>query len=242
MKKWAVGIGIILLILAAIMLASYKTTFATPAVTQGPANMTQNLSPSAWDRTGNFTKGDVIMVEFLPNSFWAQDPGAFDEIDAGNGTILAVLYVDINITDPENTMSQYELWLTYDQTSNTFSVYNATALSFGEEINSTVLLPNGFNFTYTFYAGTAELSGTYYANVTSAGWPDDYRPNGTYVPSALELFYARTAFQVSQPYTNLLYVGYVTSAAGVMFLAYGLIRAKRKARTLTRNSRRPNSH
>ena len=231
MKKWAFAVGMILLLLTPILLTSYRTTYATPKVTQGPASTTDTSNLSAWECTGNFSANDVIMVEFLPNIFWAQNPGAFDVLDNG----MSVLYVDMNITDPKNSMSQYELWLTYDQTNNQFSVYNATALSFGEGVNSTVVLPNKFTMTYTFVAGTAQLNGTYFANVTFAGYVIDYRVDGTYKPAAFELFYVRTSLQLSQPYMNLLYVGYAIIPAGVIFLVYGGLKRTKPIRKTTQN-------
>jgi hypothetical protein len=219
MKNWAVAIGIILLVVTSILLTSYNRVYATPKVTQGLAS-TGDLS--TWECAGNFTKDDVIFVELLPNIFWAQNSAAFDILDNN----IPVMYVDMNITDPKNTMSQYELWLTYDKSLNRFSVYNASALSFGEGINSTIFLPNKFNVTYTFYAGRAMLNGTYLANITSAGYAINYRTEGTYKPAAFELFYARATFEVTQPYTNLLYIGYATTPLSVIFLAYGLKRTK----------------
>jgi hypothetical protein len=226
MKKWAIGIGIILLLVTSILLTSYNRVFATPKTTQGLAS-TGDLS--TWECAGNFTKDDVIFVELLPNIFWAENPSAFDILDNN----VPVMYVDLNITDPKNTMSQYELWLTYDQTTNRFSVYNASALSFGEGINSTIYLPNKFNVTYTFYAGRAMLNGTYFANITSAGYAIDYRADGTYKPAAFELFYARTTFDLSQPYTSMLYIGYATIPSSIIFLVYGGLKRTKPTRKVS---------
>jgi len=225
-KRWAVAVGLLLLLLASVLLTSYKTIYATPKVTQGPASTTDTSNLSAWECTGNFSENDVIMVEFLPNIFWAENPAAFDVLD----NRMPVLYVDMNITDPKNNMSQYELWLTFDQTNNHFSVINVTALSFGEGINSTVVVPNKFTMTYTFIAGTAQLNGTYFANATFVGFMVDYRANGTYKPAVFELFYARTVLQLSQPYASLLYVGYAIIPAGVIFLIYGGLKRTKPTR------------
>jgi len=225
-KRWAVAVGLLLLLLVPVLLTSYKTIYATPEVTQGSASTTDTSNLSAWECTGNFSANDVIMVEFLPNIFWAQNPAAFDVLD--NGT--PVLYVDMNITDPKSNMSQYELWLTYDRTNNRFSVINVTALSLGEGINSTVFVPNKFTMTYTFIAGTAKLNGTYFANVTFVGFAVNYRANGTYKPAAFELFYARTVLQLSQPYASLLYVGYAIIPAGAIFLVYGVLKRTKPTR------------
>jgi hypothetical protein len=237
-KKWAVAIGLLLLLLAPVMLTSYKTIYASAKVTQGLASTNNSSNLSAWECTGNFSANDVIMVELLPNIFWAQNPAAFDLLDDGRN----VLYLDMNITDPEESMSQYELWLTYDQTYSRFSVINVTALSLGEGINDTVVLPNKFNMTYTFVAGTAQLNGTYFANVTFAGFAVDYRANDTIsgvhaTPSVFELFYARTSFELSHPYASLLYVGYAVIPAGVIFLIYGLKKTKSIPKASKRDKR-----
>ena len=166
-----------------------------PVVTQGSANPNQTLAPSGWERTGNFLAGDVIEVNLLWNIFWAQI-GGFDVVEI-NGTYYPVLYVEVSITDPSNAVSHYELWLSYDSSQNQFSWINATVLSLGAGINPSILLPEGFNFTYTFMAGTANLSGAYLVNVTSVrGTTPDYRvyQNGVYDPSVLELFYARVSY------------------------------------------------
>jgi hypothetical protein len=242
MNKWAVGVGIILLILSPVLLTSYKAVYATPKFSSGLASNVSNPSQwSSWERWGTFAKDDVIFVDLRPEIFWAQNPAAFD---VENG--YAVLYVDINITDPKSTMSQYELWLTYDATANQFSVYNASVLSFGDGINSTVYLPNQYNITYTFMAGRALLDGAYFANVTSVGFPYDYRvKNSTATPSYFALFYGRTTFQLSQPYSSLLYAGYVTIPASVIFLVYGLKTGKpinrASGRRLHQQLRRKNS-
>ena len=166
-----------------------------PVVTEGSANPNQASAPSAWERTGNFLAGDVIEVDLLWNIFWAQI-GGFDTLEI-NGTYYSVLYVEVSITDPSNAVSHYELWLSYDESQNQFSWINARVLSLGAGINSSVYLPTGFNFTYTFIAGTANLSGAYFVNVTSVeGTTPDYRvyKNGVYDPSALELFYTRVSY------------------------------------------------
>lgn len=235
MKNWAVAIGIILLILAAVLLKNYGATYATANLTQGLASSNSNLS--TWECTGNFLQHDVIMLNLLPNMFWFQNPSAFDVLDNGQ----SIMYVYVNITDPANGVSYYELWYTFDQTTSRYSVYNATALSFGEGINSTVLLPANFNMTYTLVAGTAQLNGTYVANVTFVGNVINFA-GGEYKPSAFQLYYGRTALQLSQPYTNLQYVGYAAIPTSVIFLAYGLIKRPKSIRkTPSRNTRHPNN-
>lgn len=243
MNKWILGFGLFLLLMAPVLLTFTKTTRVAPKATEGPASSNDPSEIKRWECAGNFTKDDVIMVELLPDIFWAQNPAAFDLISE-NGTSFNVLYVDINITDPQNSISQYEVWLHFDQTANRFSVYNATALSFGGGISSTVLLPNKYNFTLTFIAGMAQLNGTYVANVVSAGALYDYRTDGTYPPAVLELFYLRTTFELSKPYADLLYAGYATIPIGGTLLVYGIIwrtKPHRKASNRNRDSDLPKS-
>jgi len=237
-RKWAIAIALILLISAAVMMTNYKDVYATPVVTQGAANASQSLNPRGWERTGTFVAGDVIEVELLWNIFWAQ-LGGFDTVEL-NGAYYSVLYEEVSITDPSGAVSQYELWLTYDETANQFSYLNATALSLGAGINKSVLLPNGFNFTETFIAGTANLNGTYLGNVTSVeGTTPDYRvyQNGTYDPQAFEFFYARTSFQISRPYESLLYVGIGIIPVSIIFIAIGLIGIRTKRKTSPKSAR-----
>jgi hypothetical protein len=219
MNKWALAVGIILVIVSPVLLTSYKTVYATPVF---KASLAGDARISSWECSGTFAKDDVIFADIRPDLFWFNNSGAFDVLDNPPG--MAVFYVDINITDPKNTVSQYELWYTYDPTQSIpYAVYNVSVLSLGEGINNTVYLPNQYNVTYTFYAGRALLDGTYFANVTSAGWPYDYRIyNPTAPPSYFALSYGRTTLELSQPYSSLLYVGYVTIPAGVIFLVCGL--------------------
>jgi hypothetical protein len=245
MNRWIIGFGLLLLLLAPVFATYAPQNYATPQATQGPASSNNPSEIARWECAGNFTKDDVIMVELLPNIFWAQSPTAFDLVDFGNGTTLSIFYVNINITDPTNDMSAYELWLHYDQISNRFTVYNASALSFGIGISSDVLLPNKFAFSYTFIAGSAKLNGTYLANIISAGWPYDYRANNnTIVPSTFELFYVRTTLKLSKPYANLLYVSYALIPTGIVFIVYGSrkrTKPLRKASSRNRDGRLPKS-
>ena len=238
--------------MVAIMLTNYKNVYATPSVSQGAANAVQSSSPGGWERTGTFISGDVIEIELDWNILWAQI-GGFDTVEI-NGTYYSVLYIELSIIDPNSTLSQYELWLSYDQTANQFSYINASALSLGTGINPHVYLPNGFNFTYTFIAGMANLNGTYFANVTSVeGTVPEYRTyidpttNTTDAPAVFELFYARTSFQFSKPYENLLYVSFGMIPISVIFLAYGLIgkrpkRGKNQLKSVRQLKNRDSAH
>ena len=221
MKKWAFAVGIILLLLTPILLTSYK--MSTTGYASGLASTTEPSNLYVWECAGNFSANDLILVDLLPNIFWSSNESAFDVLDNG----MPVMYADINITDPKNSTSTYELEFTYNPTDikRNLHPYNLTVLSAGEGINQTV---NVKETGVTFIAGIAKLDGTYFANLTFVGFMLDYRADGRFTPGTFALYWGRT--EESHPYMSLLYVNFVTIPASVIFLVYGLKKTDRKRR------------
>jgi hypothetical protein len=237
MKIWPFAVGILLLLLTPILLASYKTSYTTISYTTGLASDAKGTPDlSVWEFAGNFSANDLILVDLLPNILWNSNEGAFDLLDNG----MPVMYVDMSITDPGNSVSQYELWYTYNPEDGTrrLTVFNVTALSVGEGINQTALVPPGFSNPVTFIAGTAELDGMYFANLTFVGAVTNYRSDGNLKPGAFALYYERTIEQNSQPYASLLYVSFVTVTASIISLAYGFKKNSRKRRRQNNEARK----
>lgn len=237
MKKWAVAVGIILLILTPFLLTQYNVPYGTVNTTIGswPTH-------STWETAANFSENDIILLAFSPNIFWSQDPYGLEATDTSPP--IAYTIVDINLTDPNHSVNetQYELWFAFSySTQYQYSVYNATLLSVGDGINRTAVLAPTFSNVNNFVLGTAESSGTYFGNVTFVGggvmYPGhDYRSNGTYPPANFAFNWAHTVLRKSYPYASLLYVSFLTIPASVAFMAYGL----RKARLIRRvSNKRP---
>jgi hypothetical protein len=221
--KWPIAVGILLLALTPILLASCNMPVFTSVVRIEQADAATDLS--RWECEGNFSAGDVILLDLLQNSQWSS---AYFDVIAG----VPVFYVDISITDPKNSVSQYEILYTYNPSSGQrrLMIVNATMLSAGDGINQTVVLPSSFHNPVTFIAGTADVNGTYFANVTSAGGTADYRLTpelSLYEPGAFALYSGHTVKQESHPYADLLYVNFVTIPAGVLLLIYELQNTKR---------------
>lgn len=229
MKKWAVSIGIILLILTPIILASYNTAYGTASTTAGP----WPLNANSWEYSANYNASDTILAGFSPNINWFNNSAAFDLTDSGQ----SVMYVDFNITDPAKGESQYELWLTFDQTNYRWSFINQTLLYNATGISATVgppyslpLAPN-FHVASGIILGTAVLNGTYFANVTFVGYIVNFRDpsSGNFPPSNFVLNWATTTLQKSYPLANLIYGNFFTIPGSVLFLVYGLKKTKKNS-------------
>jgi len=234
MKVWAVAVGIILLLATPVLLASYNTAYGTVSTTAGPWPQNQN----AWEYSANFSANEIILAQLSPNMFWFNNTRAFDMLDDGT----PIMYVDINITDPENGLSQYELWYTYDVTNpSRYGLYNATMLYTAPGINQTLHLAPNFNAANGLILGAAEYNGTYLANVTFVGYAIDFRADGQFPPASFVLNYAVTTLQKSYPYTNLVYVNFLTIPASVVFLIYGLKKTRQISKTSKRDMRLPRS-
>jgi hypothetical protein len=199
MKKEVLATWIGCLLLAPIALASYNNPHGVLNITAGQATATPSLS--GWECTGDFLANDVILVDLLPSIFWSQNDSAFG---APNG--MPIMYVYVSITDPESSISRYELEYTYNPSDpvRRLLLYNETALSFGQGVSATVILPSNFSMTYTFIAGTAKLDGTYFANVTFVGYAIDYRAEGTYAPGYFALYRVGCALQDDVAVTDLV--------------------------------------
>jgi hypothetical protein len=237
MKIWPFAVGILLLLLTPIILASYKTSYTTISYATGLASDAKGTPDlSVWEFSGNFSANDLILVDLLPNILWSNNAGAFDLLDNG----MPAMYVDMSITDPGDSVSKYELWYTFNPGDSTrrLTVFNVTALSVGEGIDPTARVPPGFSNPVTFIAGTAELDGTYFANLTFAGAVTDFRWDGKLKPGAFALYYERTIEQKSQPYASLLYLSFVTVPASVISLAYGFKKNNRKQRRQNNEARK----
>jgi hypothetical protein len=183
MEKTVLVTLIAFLLLSPIVSASCNNPHGVINISAGQATATPSLS--GWECTGDFLAKDVILVDLLPNIFWSQNDSAFGEV---NG--MPIMYVNVSITDPESSISRYQLEYTYSPNGpvGTLSLYNETALSFGDGISSTVILPSNYSIAYTFIAGTANLDGTYFANVTFVGYTIDYRAEGSYAPGYFALY------------------------------------------------------
>jgi hypothetical protein len=225
MKKWAVAVGIILLIITPFLLTQYNIPYGAVSTTNGswPTN------PNTWETAANFSANDIILLEFSPNIFWFSNSYDLEVTDQG----VAYTIVDINITDPRKSAdeSQYEMWYAFDYTNYRAGIYNMTLLSLGDGINRTAVVAPTFSNANGFILGTAKFDGTYFANVTFVGggimYPgNDYRSNGTYPPANFALDWARTVLQKFYPYTDLLYVSFFTIPASVAFMVYGLKKVK----------------
>jgi hypothetical protein len=241
MKKWAVAVGTVLLILTPFLLTKYNTPYGRISTISGnwPTN------PNTWTTAANFSANDIILLEFSPNIFWFSNPAALEVIDV-RGKTIAYTIVDINITDPRESAdeSQYEFWYTFDYTSFRASFFNGTMLSVGDGINRTAVLAPTFHAASAFVLGTAKFDGTYFANATFVGggimYPgSDYRSNGTYPPANFALDWARTAAQKFYPYAGLLYVSFFTIPASVVFIVYGLKKAKLIRRVRRVSNKKP---
>lgn len=222
MKIWAIAVGIILLLATPIILSTYQTAYGTVSTTPGPWPQNRN----SWEYSGNFSASEIILAQFSPNMFWFNDTRAFD-MPLNDTT--PIMYVDINITDPENGQSHYELWYTYDVTNpSRYGLYNATMDYAAPGINKTVHLAPNFNIANGLVLGAAEYNGTYLANVTFVGYAIDFRADGRFPPASFVLNWAVTTLQKSYPYTNMVYANFFTIPVSIMFLIYGL----RKTRSM----------
>jgi hypothetical protein len=226
MKKWAIAVGIILLMLTPILFAYHNHAYATLSTPNGVWTVHSNV----WEIGADFSEKDIILLEFSPNLFWFSKSDAFEVSDSG----VPYIIVDINITDPikSSNESLLELWYAFDQTRYQFSLYNLTMLSVGDGINSTVSFASTFRNTNGYVLGAAELNGTYDANVTFVGggymYPgSDWRWNGTYPPANFALNWARNVVQKSYPYAAFFYVPFFNLPAGFALLIYGLKETKK---------------
>jgi hypothetical protein len=215
MKKWAVGLGLILIFVGFVSLASYNSPSSEIASELAGEKDPDKLAN--WEYAGNFSEGDIILVVMRQNIFWSEGAMAWD---IGPSSI-PTKWVDINITDPQNGISAYELQYTYRQEDigRSMKIYNFTILSFGEGINETQKVrQTGATFT----AGIAKLSGTYVGNITMVDPdPKGYRENN-YPPAYFALF--RGYPIMTYPLQYLLFAGIATPLLGIVFLVFGLTR------------------
>jgi hypothetical protein len=224
MKKWAVGAGILLFVVAAGLLGSHNVP-VTAYATQLAGS--KDEPTGEWEYSGNFSRGDIIMVDIYQNIFWSENVSEYDVIDG-----IPTLWIDLNITDPSNTVSTFELQYTYQQTDveHRLLAYNLTVVSVGTGIDPTAPISET---GVTFIAGTAKLNGTYVADITSVGSDIlEYRVTNL-KPGYFTLW--KAVAHETYPYEGLLYVGFAAIPAGFIFAAYGLKKNERISKKRTKS-------
>jgi hypothetical protein len=225
MRKLPVAVGIFLLVLTPILLASYNVSHKTYDTLTERADTASDQS--RWGCAGNFSANDTILVDLLQNMFWANNTQAFDLVNN-----VPTFYLDVSITDPKKGVSQYELEYTYHPTdpSQKLEPYSGNVTSVGEGINTTVAVLSNFRTpSGLFIVGRATVNGTYVANVTFAGAEINYvTDDPELTPAVFALWFGRTVTRESQPYAILLPFSFVTLPVGVIFLVYGLKNTYRK--------------
>jgi hypothetical protein len=225
MKKWTavVVVGILLILVSGILLAAYNLPVdAYTTSLAGPSGE----STGDWVYAANFTANDIILVDIYQNLFWSQNVTFFDVI-AG----IPTLFLNVNITDPKNTVSAYQLQYTFQQSDVTHRLlaYNLTEWAVGTGINPKAPVTES---GITFIAGVAKFNGTYVANITWVGSDVlQYRAT-SYKPGYFALWKA-VAYE-TYPYRSLLYVSFATIPAGSIFVGYGLNKNNRKSKKRTK--------
>jgi hypothetical protein len=227
MNKWAVSIGVVLIV-AGLILSSFHNLSRTETFSE-LAGETDPSKLAGWEYAGNFTAGDIIIVDVLQNIFWTNSSAAYDLV-----AMVPTKDVIVNITDPKNGVSEFDVVYTYspdDLTLRQMHTYNITILSLSDGISQDYHVSQS---GATFVAGKAMYSGTYTANITDI-IPDHlgYRQNGLN-PAYFALFKAYNV--TSYPYGSTFYIGVGTSAAGIILIVYGLARKRgpMKGRSLKR--------
>lgn len=208
MKKWFFATGIILIIMGLIAV----TIAWSPSEVKNYKKVSE--VSQKWSVSVNLTRGQLVWVEIRQHMNWSIGLFDFDdELYPG----FAILYVDVDITDPYGGTTRFLIVLGRLRTTDASPMLTIVDLNVTRNdggLDPTPFLIKGNSIYYSDVGGIVQYNGTYTFTVGNIYPPRNDPPSSIWIGERITW--------VGYPFMYMLPVGLAVSGAGTILIWFSL--------------------